>query len=618
MPGVASAVQDLPGRPGHAAYGLPAGGAWDDLSLSLANIAVGNPPGAAGLEAALRGPALRMRRPATICVTGAASEPLLDGAALPVGRPVEVFAGQHLDLGPVRGAGLRIYLAVRGGLAVPEVLGSRSTFAPGQLGGYRGRALRVGDVLSAGEVAVAGPVSVAEALPVLTDSWTLRVIPGPHTFLADLIFETRWRVEPGSGRAGIRLTGPDAAWWSTAGRDDGEGTPYPAGGVVVAGGTPVICGPDGPGDGASTLLAVVIAADRWRLAQCRPGDRVRLLPVTPEQARAATLARDELLAGLGREEAGAPATPQRLASYGRAPGAPPAPLQAVSADASRPRLVIRRAGDRHLLVQIGPEPGELISRVRMHLLARALTDLPGVSEVVPGARSLLVAAADQALAALAGRAVAAWHRLPDPAQVRLPVREVALPIAYDDPVLVEALDRYQSQLRGTAPWCPDNVEYLRSCNGLASRDEVLARVAGTGWLVLGFAGAVPGSPVAVPVDPTGRLTAPRYDPARAWTPAGAVGLSAGRLRVHGVDGPGDGQLVGRTVPLWRRPAGGDQPAGPPWLLHPFDVLRFHPVSAAELADHAAAVAAGAPLVSTPATLRVSDLLGDPAGALLPT
>jgi urea carboxylase len=619
MPGVASTVQDLPGRPGYAAFGVPAGGAWDDLSLALANIAVGNHPGAAGLEATLRGPVLRMRRPSTICVTGAASEPLLDGAALPVGRPVEVFAGQHLDLGPVRGAGMRIYLAVRGGLAVPEALGSRSTFVAGGMGGYRGRALRVGDVLSAGEVAVAEPLAVDGAVPVLTDSWTLRVIPGPHTFLADLIFETRWRVDDGSGRAGIRLTGPDGDWWSTAGRGDPDDVPCPAGGVVVAGGTPVIAGPDGPCAGGSTLLAVVISADRWRLAQCRPGDRIRLLPVTSEQARAAALTRDELFAGLAHAGRDAGAAPQRLASYGRAPGTPPAPLRESPGDRGRPGLVIRRAGDQHLLVRLGPESSELLSRVRVHLLGQALAELPGVGEVVPGSRSLLVTAPDQALVALAGRAVALWRELPDPAGAVLPVREVALPIAFDDPALGEAIRQYQREVRATTPWCPDNIEYLRARNDLASREEVLARVAGTGWLVLGFAGPGPGSPVAAPLTPTSRLLAPPYDPGRAWTPSGAVGLLAGRLRIHATDGPGDSQLVGRTVPVWRDvrpPLDGAQPAGPPWLLRPFDVLRWHPVDAAELADRAAALAAGAPLASTPATLRISDVLDDPTGAAL--
>ncbi|HWB35738.1 MAG TPA: urea carboxylase, partial [Rugosimonospora sp.] len=145
MPGVATTVQDLPGRGGYAAFGVPAGGAWDDLALSLANLAVGNPPGAAGLEGMLRGPVLRFRRPSTICVAGAASEPTLDGLPVRTGVPVDVFTGQTLDLGPVRGAGLRVYLAVRGGLAVPTVLGSQSTYTPGHLGGFRGRVVRVGD-----------------------------------------------------------------------------------------------------------------------------------------------------------------------------------------------------------------------------------------------------------------------------------------------------------------------------------------------------------------------------------------------------------------------------------------------------------------------------------------
>jgi urea carboxylase len=631
MPGVATTIQDLPGRPGYAAFGVPPGGAWDDLSLSLANIAVGNPVGAAGLEAVLRGPVLRFRQPATVCVAGAASEPMLDGAAIATGKPVEVFAGQTLDLGPVRGAGLRIYLAIRGGLAVPPALGSLSTFAPGRFGGFRGRPVRVGDVLAVGDAPPASPVDVGSALPVLTDSWTLRVIPGPHEYLADLLFETQWRLDQSSGRTGIRLAGPESAWWSTVARNEPDDGPCPIGGVVITGGVPVIAGPDGPSTGGSALLAVVIQADRWRLAQCRPGDRVRLLPVTPEQAQAATSARDNLLAGIAGEAAPTAAPAQRLASYGRAPGTPPAALREVAGDETRPGLVVRRAGDQHVLIEAGgtlAEGGsehELATRVRIHLLAAALAELPGVAEVVPGPRSLLVTVIEPvlALATLAGIAVGAWHGLPDPATVELPAREIVLPIAFDDPALADAIRRYQNEARVSTPWCPDNVEYLRACNKLASRDEVFQTITAGTYLVVGFAGAGLGTPVAAALDPRHRLLAPRYDPARSWTPAGSVGLSGNRLRIQGADGPGDSQLVGRTIPIWRdlrRPIGatalpGD-PAGsdPPWLLRTFDLLRFAPVSTAELAEHSAS---GAELVATPTTVRVGELLAGPSTVGLP-
>ncbi|HWB37687.1 MAG TPA: carboxyltransferase domain-containing protein, partial [Rugosimonospora sp.] len=426
------------------------------------------------------------------------------------------------------------------------------------------------------------------------------------------------------------LTGPETAWWTSVARAEPDDAPCPVGGVVISGGVPVIAGPDGPGTGGSALLAVVIRADRWRLAQCRPGDRVRLLPVTPEQANAATAAREGLLAGLAGTGTGTPetaATPHRLASYGRAPGTPPATLRESAGDERRPALVIRRAGDQHLLVQTGAEPGELAARLRVHLLGTALADLPGVTEVVPGPHALLVTVAEPALslATLAGLAVQAWHGLPDPLDAELPAREVSLPIAFDDPAVADAVRRYQADVRAATPWCPDNVEYLRSCNGLADRDDVFRAIAATTWLVLAFAGAGLGTPIAAALDARRPLTAPRYDPARTWTPAGAVGLSGNRLRIQGADGPGDTQLVGRTVPVWRdlrRPIGAPpepdpSPNGPPWLLRPFDLIRFTPVSPADLVERSAALAAGAGLAGTPTVLRLRDLLTTPTSSAAP-
>jgi urea carboxylase len=393
--------------------------------------------------------------------------------------------------------------------------------------------------------------------------------------------------------------------------------------VVLAGGAPVIAGPDGPGTGGATLLAVVIRADRWRLAQCRPGDRVRLLPVTPEQAQAATQARTALLAGLTGPGDAAAGAAQRLASYGRAPGTPPTPLRELAGEDGRPAVSIRRAGDQHLLVQDDGRGGGLAARVRMHLLGAAVTRLAGVAEVVPGPRSLLVSLAESgaAPAALAGLILAAWRGLPDPAGVELDAREVLLPIAFDDPTVTDAVRRYTLEARVAAPWCPDNVEYLRERNSLASRSDVFTAICATGYLVLGFSGAGLGSPVAVALDPRHRLRAPRYDPPRSWTPGGAVGLAGDRLRIQGADGPGDSQLVGRTIPIWRdprRPIGEPATTGPdepPWLLRPFDVLRFQPVGAEELAARGALPEVGPH--TTPLTLRIADLLRPAARTVTP-
>jgi urea carboxylase len=616
--GTQTTVQDLPGRQGLWGVGVPPSGAWDDLSFALANRAVGNPVGAAGLEAVLRGPVLRFRAPVLVCVAGAATQSTVDGVPLAPGRPVEVGAGQTLDLGAMRGPGLRGYLTVAGGLAVPETLGSRSTFLLGGFGGFAGRPLRTGDALPFGDPDGIPPLDVAGALPVLTDSWTIRVVPGPHgapDYLTGAgvaaLFETAWRLDHRSDRTGVRLLGPVPEFAREDGGEAGlhpsniHDSAYPVGAVMLSGGTPVIVGPDGPSLGGFVVPAVVIRADRWRLAQCRPGDRIRLLPVTPEQADEANADRARLL------DAGAPPTPPRQASYVRAGSARPTALLDLPADADRPALTARRAGDHHLLVEVGPAELDLAVRLRVHLLAGAVGRPPGVVESVEGVRSLLLAVEESRLPvpALAERVAEAWYALPELSTVEVAAREVALPIAFDDPAAHEAMTRYQTSVRWDAPWCPDNVEFIRRVNGLRERREVFDIVAAATYLVVGLGDVYLGAPVAVPLDPAHRLVTTKYDPPRTWTPANAVGIGGAYLCVYGMSGPGGYQLLGRTVPVWR--TGGR----PPWLLRHFDLLRFHPVSPAELLDLRADVEAGRrELVTRPRTLRLSDLVhtGDPA------
>jgi urea carboxylase len=190
--------------------------------------------------------------------------------------------------------------------------------------------------------------------------------------------------------------------------------------------------------------------------------------------------------------------------------------------------------------------------------------------------------------------------------VELPAREVALPIAFDDPAAHEAMTRYQTSVRWDAPWCPDNVEFIRRVNGLAERHDVFGIVAAATYLVVGLGDVYLGAPVAVPLDPAHRLVTTKYDPPRTWTPANAVGIGGAYLCIYGMEGPGGYQLVGRTVPVWRIRT------DPPWLLRLFDLLRFHPVSSAELLDLRADIAAGRrDLDIRPVTLTLADLLPPP-------
>jgi len=630
-PGTLTTVQDLRGRRGLWGVGVPPSGAWDDLSFALANRAVGNPADAAGLEAVLRGPVVRFDVPALVCVTGAATEATVDGVPLPCGAATHVTAGARLDLGVTRG-GLRSYLAVAGGIDVPLALGSRATFLLGGLGGHEGRGLRAGDVLTlgtqghagqTGQAAGGGGIDIREALPSLGSPWEVRVLAGPHGTPEHLtaagveaLLETAWTVDHRSGRTGVRLNGPAPRWARADGGEAGlhpsniHDSAYPIGGIMLAGSTPVVVGPDGPSLGGFVVPAVVIRADRWVLAQVRPGDTIRLVPVSPQHAAAINDERADLLGrprARGADRAALPVVPGRrtIATVSRS-----VPLLDIPAAAGRPALRARRCGDHHLLAEVGPETLDLAVRVRVHLLAQQLaTAVPaGIVETVEGVRSVLLAVDEHRLPleTLADRVAEQWELVPDPATVALEVREVELPLAFDDPAAHEAMRRYQRDVRPDAPWCPDNVEFIRRVNGLARREDVFAIVEAASYLVLGLGDVYLGAPVAVPLDPRHRLVTTKYDPARPWTPANAVGIGGIYLCVYGMEGPGGYQLLGRTVPVWRYDP--DAAAGtPPWLLRPFDILRFRPVTPGELLRQREDIAFGrADLVTRPATFRLAD------------
>ncbi|HEV2637998.1 MAG TPA: 5-oxoprolinase/urea amidolyase family protein [Actinocrinis sp.] len=637
-PGVQTTVQDLRGRRGLWGVGVPPSGAFDGLAFALANLAVGNDPGAAGIEAAMLGPALRFtgrgRAGTLAAVAGACARATLDGRPVRPGEPFLAPPGSVLDFGPCGPAGMRGYLAVRGGIAAPRVLGSRAAFLLGRFGGGQGRALAAGDVLALGrEENCAAPAYLTPVMPQLTGSWRLRVIPGPHgapdyfdgAALADL-FAARWQVDHRSDRTGIRLAGPAVRFARADGGEAGlhpcniHDSAYPIGGIMVSGDTPVIVGPDGPSLGGFVVPAAVIAADLWKLGQLRPGDQVHLVPVTPDEAQAARAQRAALLADprsavaavlFDKSESPAPATRSTPAptvstlSWER-----PRPLLLVPESGARPELRVRFSGDHHLLVEAGPARLDLTVRARIHLLHRELTAraVPGIAESVEGVRSLLLgydpAAVDpDRLAAQVGQA---WQAAPEPAEVELPVREVTMPICFDDPDAHEAMRRYQRGVRPDAPWCPDNVEFIRRVNGLATRDEVFDIVQAAAYLVIGLGDVYLGAPVAVPLDPAHRLVTTKYDPPRTWTPENAVGIGGAYLCVYGMEGPGGYQLVGRTIPVWRKPppdagpapapgpgAPGPAPKRPdPWLLRVFDLLRFVPVDHDELMQLRAGVADG--------------------------
>lgn len=641
-PGIQTTVQDQAGRSGRWDVGVPPSGAFDDFSFALANLAVGNSRGEAGLECVMVGPVLRFTASSVICVAGAASNAVLDGTRLTPGVPTAVTAGGVLDLGKLAGPGMRGYLAVSGGIDVDPVLGSRSTFVLGKFGGLSGRALQAGDRLPLGGSGGSGGsgFDVSGALPELRSAWNLRVMVGPHgapvhltSDGADALFAAGWTVDHRSDRTGIRLTGPTPRWARTDGGEAGlhpsnvHDSAYPVGGIMLSGDTPVIVGPDGPSLGGFVVPCVVIGADRWILGQLRPGDAVRLVPVSLDEAQTASAARRATLAAwinfAGMDQDGRNGTegtgvdefvhawevdPRET----REPLGLPAPIVALPPSGHHPDFTVRLAGDRHVLVEAGNVEFDLTVRMWVHLLADALrANRPGgVTEIVEGVRSLLVAVDDTLLRPthLASLLAELAGQVADPTSVVLDVREVTLPIAFDHPQAHEAMRRYQKSVNPTAPWCPDNVEFIRRMNDLAERSDVFDIVATADYLVVGLGDVYLGAPVAVPIDPRHRLVTTKYNPARTWTPQNAVGIGGIYLCVYGMEGPGGYQLVGRTVPVWRLLPDEPERDPQPWLLRQFDRLRFAPVSTAELEDTRADILAGrADLVTRPAQFSLAEV-----------
>ncbi|MBC7519860.1 MAG: carboxyltransferase domain-containing protein, partial [Sandarakinorhabdus sp.] len=213
--------------------------------------------------------------------------------------------------------------------------------------------------------------------------------------------------------------------------------------------------------------------------------------------------------------------------------------------------------------------------------------LPGVIDIVPGIRSLQLhfdgVALDQATALAA--LVAAEERLGGLDDFTIPSRIIHLPLSWKDPAIYETIAKYEEAVRDDAPWCPDNIEFIRRINGLTDVDAVERIVFDATYLVMGLGDVYLGAPVATPIDPRHRLVTTKYNPARTWTPPNVVGIGGAYMCIYGMEGPGGYQLFGRTIQVWNTPGQTDAfIGGKPWLLRFFDQIRFFPVSHDELVD----------------------------------
>ena len=312
-PGLASTIQDQ-GRPGYYNVGIPPSGAIDLFSAAAANILVGNDPGLAVIESTYMGPKLRFTDASVVAVTGAVLPVLLNGLEVPQWESFPVAEGDVLSF-EILQAGARIYVAVAGGIDVPVILGSRSTYALGAFGGLAGRALAAGDVLPVGAGAgTPGRVVAASLRPEFPREVDVRIVLGLYDYrLTDLgvsaLLDKPWTLTPVADRIGFRYSGTPLDWHERvqpfgAGSDPSNivDAGYPIGSIQVPGGVePIILHRDAVSGGGYAMVGTVISADMDIVGQSSPGTVTSFKAVSLDDAlsaRAVANARKRQLAGL--------------------------------------------------------------------------------------------------------------------------------------------------------------------------------------------------------------------------------------------------------------------------------------------------------------------------------
>jgi antagonist of KipI len=308
-------VQDL-GRTGHQRFGVPVSGVMDSWALRVANMMVGNEPGDAALETTLLGPTITVDEETLIAIAGAELGAFVGDVRVPLTHPVWLPPGATLTFrgGP---QGCRAIIAVAGGIDVPPVLGSRSTYVRAAVGGIEGRALRKGDELRTdrpsawarrimkflaradGTVGIASWGSGPSIRPRYSQEPMVRLIAGTHTDSLTMasrerLFSESFRVSPQSDRMGYRLEDVELAL-SEPLELLSEGTTF---GTIQLppGGSPIVLMADAQTTGGYPRIGEVATVDLPLLAQLRPGDRVRFRPCSLSDAQAAYLARELELA----------------------------------------------------------------------------------------------------------------------------------------------------------------------------------------------------------------------------------------------------------------------------------------------------------------------------------
>lgn len=294
-PGLQTTVQDS-GRTGYQQYGISPSGAMDPYSMQMANLLVGNQLGEAVLEAALLGPRLEALTDVSIAICGGDLEPMVNSSPAPMWKSFVLKKREILSFGTVKN-GARAYISFAGGIHVPLVLGSKSTFINGRLGGFKGRALELGDVVYGNPFVRKNRFVHKSLIPEYAGEMEIRVIMGPHTGKfaqaeKDRFLTSEYMITSQSNRMGYRLEGPKL---EAIGGSDIISDAIPLGGIQIpSNGQPIILLSERQTTGGYARIATVISGDIPLLAQAVPGTQLRFKEISIREAQEVYLKQKKL------------------------------------------------------------------------------------------------------------------------------------------------------------------------------------------------------------------------------------------------------------------------------------------------------------------------------------
>ncbi|KAF5862369.1 hypothetical protein ETB97_011725 [Aspergillus alliaceus] len=577
--GAYTLIEDWPGRP-TLGKGFCQSGPMDPLAFRIANALVGNPVGLEALEITLSGPELRFLGPAIISLCGAPIHASLDDVPVRMWSRIRVSAGQRLKIGKTTGNGCRAYLAVFGGfLNIAEWFGSKSTSPMVGVGGYQGRQLASGDLLSiTSEIPdTHGSLCLPEHLiPKYPDHWELLSMPGPYDegYLApesiDMLYETEWKISHNAARGGIRLLGPKPKW---ARSDGGEGGAHPSnlieygyaiGSLNWTGDDPVIFPQDAPDFGGFISSHTIVRADLWKLGQVKAGDTLKYRATSLGDAQAARKRVEKFVSEVVKcsYEGGnfgdiAPlkdSHPPALTAETRGTGV----VHQIPEQGNQPLVNYRQAGDDYILIDYGTGTFDLNHRSLMLYYDGAK---------VPQQNLIAYLCDIEA-------------KLGDLSEAKMPSRLFKLPLTFESQRQKDAIERYMETQRPYAAYLPDNMKFVAENNAF-TKEEVQNIYLNASLMVVsvGFFTALP---LALPVDPRQRMNCPKMNPSRVYTPAGSVSWGGSCMALYNVDSPGGYQMTGMTIPGVDI-LGSKKGYTPdkPWLFEEFDQITFYRVSESE-------------------------------------